>query len=110
MNIQWGPLGEMVFNRTYSRRVDDRHETWQETIKRVVKGNCSLLDEDFEPSEYEELMLEDLFLRFQALPAGRHLWVGGVEGRQFSFNCHRTAYGESLRDHLGFMMNVLMHL
>jgi ribonucleoside-triphosphate reductase len=108
MNIQWGPLGEMVFNRTYSRRVDDRHETWQETIKRVVRGNCSLLDEDFEPSEYEELMLEDLFLRFQALPAGRHLWVSGVEGRQYLFNCHTVGWGPRLHNHFTWLFSELL--
>ena len=108
MNIEWGPLGEMVFNRTYSRRIDDRHETWQETIKRVVRGNCSLLEEDFEPSEYEELMLEDLFLRMQALPAGRHLWVSGVEGRQFLFNCHTAGWGPELHNHFTWMFNELL--
>ena len=55
MNTEWGPLGELVFNRTYSRRIDDRHETWEETIKRVVQGNCNLLKGEFEPSEYEQL-------------------------------------------------------
>ena len=41
MNTEWGPLGELVFNRTYSRRIDDRHETWEETIKRVVRKTAT---------------------------------------------------------------------
>ena len=108
MNIEWGPLGELVFNRTYSRRIEDRHETWEETIKRVVQGNCSLLDDDHEPSEYEQLLLEDLFLRFQALPAGRHLWVSGVEGRQFLFNCHTAGWGPRLHNHFTWLFNELL--
>jgi ribonucleoside-triphosphate reductase len=103
-----GPIGQEVFDRTYSRRKPDgTKETWSETVARVVAGNTALVDEAF-IEEGERERLTELILSFGLLPAGRHLWVGGVEGRQFSFNCHRTAYGESLRDHLGFMMNVLM--
>ena len=64
---EWGPLGQMVFERTYSRPVGDRFEEWDETVKRVVQGNCALVDSEFTPAEYEELLLEDLFQRFQAL-------------------------------------------
>ena len=108
MNIEWGPLGELVFNRTYSRRIDDRHETWEETVKRVVEGNCSLLDAENDPSEYEQLILEDLFLRFKILPAGRHLWVSGVEGRQFLFNCHTAGWGPRLHNHFTWLFNETM--
>ena len=39
MDIKWGPLGEMVFNRTYARKIGDGKENWFETIERVVRGN-----------------------------------------------------------------------
>ena len=53
-------------------------------------------------------MLEDLFLRFQALPAGRHLWVSGVEGRQFLFNCHTAGWGPRLHNHFTWLFNELL--
>ena len=36
----WGPLGEFVYLRTYSRKVEseDRNEAWWETVRRVVEG------------------------------------------------------------------------
>ena len=105
---EWGPLGQMVYERTYSRPVDDRFETWDETVKRVVQGNCALLSGDFAPAEYEELLLEDLFLRFQALPAGRHLWVSGVEGRQYLFNCHISGWGPDLHNHFTWLFSELL--
>ena len=105
---EWGPLGQMVYERTYSRPVGDRFETWDETVKRVVQGNCALLSGDFAPAEYEELLLEDLFLRFQALPAGRHLWVSGVEGRQYLFNCHVAGWGPDLHNHFTWLFSELL--
>ena len=36
----FGGLGEIVYLRTYSRKIDglDRTETWTETIKRIIDG------------------------------------------------------------------------
>lgn len=104
----FGPLGENVFNRTYSRRKDDgTKEVWGDTVRRVVRGNLALVPTEFhEDGESEKLV--SLIEEFALLPAGRHLWVSGVEGRQFSFNCHHSGWGTSLSDHVGFLMNVLM--
>ena len=84
--INWGPIGENVYLRTYSRtKLDGEKETWEETIERVVKGNLSLVDKKYNERKEEE-KLRDLFLTFKALPAGRHIWITGVPGRQFLFN------------------------
>ena len=104
----WGPLGEDVFLRTYARRKPDGEtETWTDTVARVVAGNVGLVpSEHTEPGEADRLI--DLIESFGLLPGGRHLWVGGVQGRTFSFNCHHSGWGDRLRDHVGFLMNVLM--
>lgn len=37
----WGALGKTVYKRSYSRvKKDGSRETWPETVKRVVDGNC----------------------------------------------------------------------
>jgi ribonucleoside-triphosphate reductase len=106
--VNWGPVGEAVYERTYSRRkADGSHETWEETVGRVVDGNLSLVDERHHlKGEREELF--DLLYNFRALPAGRHLWVAGVPGRQFLFNCHTAGWRDKLSDHYAFTFDELM--
>jgi len=86
-DIKWGPIGKAVYERTYSRtKADGSKETWYETVNRVVDGNLGLVDKKFwKRGERTELI--NLIKKFKVLPAGRHLWVSGVEGRQFLFNC-----------------------
>ena len=87
----WGPLGQQVFNRTYSRPTAEGSESWQQTVSRVVEGNLDLVDaQHIEPLEATNLARH--FENFSALPAGRHLWVSGVPGRQFLFNCHTAGW------------------
>ncbi len=103
----WGPLGQQVFDRTYSRPTDGGSETWQDTVHRVVEGNLDLVDpQHTEPLEASQLAHH--FSNFSALPAGRHLWVSGVPGRQFLFNCHRSGFGPELADHFCFTFDELM--
>ncbi len=103
----WGPLGQQVFNRTYSRPTDAGSESWQDTHHSVVEGNLDLVDpRHTEPLEASQLALQ--FSNFSALPAGRHLWVSGVPGRQFLFNCHRSGFGPELADHFCFTFDELM--
>lgn len=107
METRWGPLGEQVYARTYSRRMNNRRETWNETVSRVVQGNLELVEpHEIEPDEGQALT--ELFLELAALPAGRHLWVGGVPGRQYLFNCHRAGFGPRLADHFCFTFDELM--
>ena len=84
----WGPTGELVYRRSYRRlQPDGEYEDRPDTVRRVVDGNLRLVPLRYhEPDERGQL--ERLFLDFAALPAGRHLWISGVTGRQFLFNCH----------------------
>ena len=68
--INWGPIGEAVYKRTYSRvKHDGTHESWDDTVNRVVDGNLSLVPSNFH-LKGERDMLFDLFRNFKALPAG----------------------------------------
>ena len=102
----WGPIGQQVYERTYSRRKPDgSHEQWHETVARVVHGNCDLVPGV--PNEERERLIE-LIESFKIMPAGRHLWVSGVPGRQYLFNCHRAGWTERLADHFTFAFEELM--
>lgn len=105
---KWGPIGREVFTRTYARPDSEgRVESWLQTVTRVVNGNVALVDPQFiEPGEPEKL--RDLFYHFKAIPAGRHLWVSGVPGRQFLFNCHRAGWTDRISRHYEFTFNELM--
>lgn len=104
----WGPNGKDVYERTYQRvKADGTRETWDETVRRVVKGNLALVPREKSASG-EEDELYDLIYNFRAIPGGRHLWMSGVEGRQFLFNCYVSGWGDRLSDHFAFTFNQLM--
>jgi ribonucleoside-triphosphate reductase len=104
----FGPIGQEVYERTYQRvKSNGEKETWEDTVRRVVTGNTGLVSEQYiEANEREKLF--DLIYNFKAIPAGRHLWVSGVPGRQFLFNCHRAAFTKDLADHNTFTFDELM--
>lgn len=106
--IKFGPTGELVYNRTYSRvKPDGTHETWPETVERVVDGNLALVDERFQlPNERQQLI--DAMLDFKLLPAGRHLWASGVHNAQHLFNCWVAGWPEKISDHFQFTFMRLM--
>ena len=104
--FRWGPIGEQVFNRTYSRVKDDgTNETFDEVVERMVNGNFDLhqASNDDARARVKQLVREG-----KMVPAGRHWWVSGVPGRQFLFNCHRAGWTDQLADHVGFTFNELM--
>ncbi|WP_190822030.1 ribonucleoside-triphosphate reductase, adenosylcobalamin-dependent [Saccharopolyspora pogona] len=105
---EFGPTGQLVYERTYSRtKPDGTKETWPETVARVVDGNLALVPERHKlPDERERLV--ELMERFAVLPAGRHLWASGVRGRQYLFNCHVSGWGENPWDHFEFTFLRLM--
>lgn len=104
----WGPSGKEVYERTYQRtKANGEKETWDETVRRVVKGNLSLVPGD-RVAKGEEEELYDLIYNFRAIPAGRHLWMSGVEGRQFLFNCYVSGWSANFSDHFAFTFNQLM--
>ncbi|ASZ75486.1 ribonucleotide reductase [Mycobacterium phage Kimona] len=106
--INWGPSGELVYNRTYSRtKPDGSKETWPETVRRVVDGNLALVDARYHlPGEREELVR--LITEFKAIPAGRHLWASGVKNAQHLFNCWVSGWTENPSDHFEFTFMRLM--
>lgn len=64
-------------------------ETWTDTIRRVIEGNASAA-----PGVHrdEAELLFHLFWTGQALPPGRGLWTGGIEGipADARYNCWST--------------------
>ncbi|MYE70632.1 MAG: ribonucleoside-triphosphate reductase, adenosylcobalamin-dependent [Gemmatimonadetes bacterium] len=103
---EWGPIGREVYERTYSRRTAaGGRETWPETVARTVDGNLALAGGG-EPGEREALV--EMIESFQAVPAGRHLWVSGVPGKQYLFNCHRAGWSGGLGEHAAFLFDALM--
>jgi hypothetical protein len=80
------PFQSLLARSTYLTKYCREGETWTDTIRRVVEGNLSLVSNG-DPTEAE--LLFHLFWTGQALPPGRSLWVGGVEGipADARFNC-----------------------
>jgi ribonucleoside-triphosphate reductase len=104
----WGPIGREVYERTYSRtKPDGKKENWLETVTRTVDGNLALVSKKFHWKDEREQLIK-LMLAFKLLPAGRHLWVSGVPGRQFLFNCHTAGWTDYLPDHYTFTFDELM--
>lgn len=105
---KWGALGEDVFRRTYSRtKADGSQETWADTCKRVVLGNCAFVDSRFiERGEPEKLF--DLLYNFKILPGGRHLWSTGVKGASHIANCWASGWTDDFAEHFEFTFARLM--
>ncbi len=107
----FGPIGQQVYERTYARPLPGGGtESWRQTVDRVVKGNIDLVGDPWDQWNYELEYdrLFDLIHNFDMIPAGRHLWVSGVEGRQFLFNCHRAGWTDRMSDHFTFVFDELM--
>jgi ribonucleoside-triphosphate reductase len=112
--VPFGPTGQLVYERTYSRTLaDGSKETWPDTVRRVARGNLALVhgpDMESWPQEakdeHDELVaFMDVFA---VIPAGRHLWATGVKGRQYLFNCHVAPWGDKLSRHFEFTFMRLM--
>lgn len=102
--IKWGPIGEDIYNRTYSRqRADGTYEQWSDTVDRVVTGSTSV----GRINSGEAELLRELIGSFKMLPAGRHLWITGT-GLPFTRNCFRAPWSERLADHFEFMADQLL--
>ena len=104
----WGPTGELVYNRTYSRvKPDGTNETWPDTVKRVVDGNLALVDEKYHNENEREDLIE-MMERFEIMPAGRHLWASGVRNAQHLFNCWVAGFETTPEEHFMFTFLRLM--
>ena len=108
MTVNWGPTGELVYKRTYSRvKPDGSHETWPETVQRVVDGNLALVDERYQlPNEREDLI--DMMEQFKLLPGGRHIWASGVKNAEHLFNCWVAGWTPEPSGHFQFSFMRLM--
>ncbi|WP_433226925.1 ribonucleoside-triphosphate reductase, adenosylcobalamin-dependent [Microtetraspora malaysiensis] len=104
--MAWGPNGQAVYERTYSRPLPDgTQETWPETVDRVVDGNTSLIRWKNHNDYYREFVdLTKLIESFALIPAGRHLWMSGVKGNQHLFNCWVSGWYENVSDHFRFTL------
>ena len=101
-NIPWGPSGQLVYERTYSRtKPDGTKETWPETVRRVVDGNLALVPNNRHINRERERLIE-LIENFGILPAGRHLWASGVKGREHLFNCWHSGWDDNPSKHFTF--------
>ncbi len=92
----WGPLGEVIYLRTYSRWLEEegRRETWPETVDRVVRYSESILRDlgmGNLVSDGEMRTLRTAMEGLWGFVAGRTLWVGGSpRSREFplaNYNC-----------------------
>lgn len=107
-DVPFGPSGRVVFDRTYSRtRPDGSKETWHQMCERVAYGNIALVHGKHPGLWSKEVCaeawaLKGMLERMELLPAGRHLWATGVEGREYLFNCHVSGWGKKLSDHFEF--------
>ena len=91
--VKWGPLGEITYLRTYSRRIEGPDgkkykEQWWQTVKRVVEGVFTI--QKMHCSKKTTPWLEDkakrsaetmyrLMFDFKFLPPGRGLWAMGSD-------------------------------
>ncbi|WP_016895799.1 ribonucleoside-triphosphate reductase, adenosylcobalamin-dependent [Mycobacteroides abscessus] len=106
--INWGPTGEIVYGRTYSRtKPNGEKERWPETVERVVDGNLALVDERYQLENEREDLIR-LMTDFKILPAGRHLWASGVKNAQHLFNCWVSGWTDKPSDHFEFTFLRLM--
>ncbi|MFM7450751.1 MAG: LAGLIDADG family homing endonuclease [Leptolyngbyaceae cyanobacterium] len=86
------PTANPVFFRTYSRRFNERRETWDGVIQRTTKGLVAL----GQLSADEAALLERMQQQMKSLPSGRWLWVGGTswieqpENFSGAYNCTST--------------------
>jgi ribonucleoside-triphosphate reductase len=104
----FGPTGQLVYERTYSRTLPDgTKETWPQTVERVVDGNLALVDKRYQ-LEDERQQLIDMMLDFKILPAGRHLWASGVKNAEHLFNCWVAGWTDEPADHFEFTFMRLM--
>lgn len=68
------PAANPVFFRTYSRRMGQGRETWDEVCDRTVQGLAKL----GQLNETEVAIISKMQRQLKTLTSGRWLWVGGV--------------------------------
>jgi len=84
---KWGPLGLLVYKRSYARLMPNgKTENWWQTVQRVVewcfgaqKTHCQHLNLlwDERKAQRSAQKMYDLMFSFKFLPPGRGLWAAG---------------------------------
>jgi len=102
----FGPLGEGIFQRTYSRILPHGgKETWWDLCKRVTNGNIA-----FNPSRLIENEADELFkslFNFNIIPGGRMIFNTGTPKNLVS-NCFTNGPGKSLSEHFSVAFELLL--
>ena len=79
----WGPLGYIVYKRTYARQIveKNRSEEWHETLLRVVNGLQEIAElYDIPPLTLDEMIeLYSYMYNMKGLVSGRALWQLGTK-------------------------------
>ncbi len=82
----WGPVGEFVYLRTYSRDADNGQ--WWRTCQRVVEGihqvlfeHCIEHNRPYSPAkaQHSAQRMFELMFEMKFLPPGRGIWTMGTE-------------------------------
>jgi len=81
-------LGELVYNRTYSRlKRDGKNEQWWETVQRVVEGTFNMQKKHIDShglgwnawkAQHTAQEMYDRIFNMKFLPPGRGLWAMGT--------------------------------
>tara|TARA_B100000686_G_scaffold26069_1_gene25369 strand:+ start:5348 stop:7378 length:2031 start_codon:yes stop_codon:yes gene_type:complete len=81
-------LGELVYNRTYSRlKADGKNEQWWETVQRVVEGTFNMQKRHIDShglgwnawkAQHSAQQMYDRIFNMKFLPPGRGLWAMGT--------------------------------
>jgi len=81
-------LGELVYQRTYSRMKDDgKNEQWWETVRRVVEGTFNMQKRHIDShglgwnawkAQHSAQEMYDRIFQMKFLPPGRGLWAMGT--------------------------------
>lgn len=118
-------FGEVVYNRTYSRKLHDQsQEQWADTVIRVINGTFSIRKDwytknmiEWNEDHWQKIafaMSKSMF-HMHWLPPGRGLWAMGTEfiyqrGSMALYNCAATVLGNNERfaNDIDWMMDCLM--
>lgn len=109
---EWGPVGEITYRRTYSRRLPDgtNEEFWQ-TVQRVVNGtytvqkwHCRRNQLPWSDSKAQRSAQEmfQLIWDFKFSPPGRGLWMMGTD--------YVEKHGSAALQNCGFVSTVNIDL
>lgn len=112
--IPFGPIGYIVYKRTYARRLNENSpvtEEFEDTIKRIITACNKQLKIGF--TKEEEAELTSYFLSLKGIVAGRFLWQLGTKtvdrlGLLSLQNCAFTLVNEPIRPFIWAMDALLL--